>query len=135
MNAVGIVKKHLFKINRTMSESLSRDTYISTWYMAWEGIKNGWDSGSLLWKRLDENQRKHYKIRVSVQLIQNHPLSPKGTAMMIMDNGEGVTEKQVEGIENLGRKKADRKKTSGKTDAHGLGRLALFGAMLDDNDP
>lgn len=107
------------------SDILSRGMY-DVVSAVWELVKNGWDAGS----RLKARSGADYNILVDILLVENHPLSPGSTALVVLDNGEGLTDPSLERFLTVGPNDKSKKKF-GIMDQKQVGRLAAFALLKD----
>ncbi len=93
----------------------------------WEGIKNGWDAGI---RKLRRPGQGKFDIFVDLMFYKNHPLSPSGPALVILDNGEGMTSLSLTRFTTVG-PEDDKFTTYGVMDRKRIGRISMY-AMLKE---
>lgn len=108
---------------------LSKDMYTLE-SAIWELIKNGWDAG-----QLKKNYLPDHKTKVEVMIKNDFKPLSKGRALLVIDNGIGMTAEALDSFRKLGRTVEEMQKTKGVIDMKGIGRLAAFALIDDKNQP
>jgi hypothetical protein len=94
----------------------------------WELIKNAWDAGV----RRGRNIAGPFRSRIELITFEEHPLSPRSPALIILDNGEGMTQPSLERFLTIGAD-AGVSQTHGMTDQKRIGRLAAFSLLQNQS--
>lgn len=100
---------------------LSGDMY-SPQAALWELIKNGWDAGI---RKLRKPRQKPFPITVDLLSFKEHPLSPGQPALVVLDNGEGLTDPSFERFLTVGAVE-EQTKSFGLLDQKRIGRIAAL---------
>ena len=125
MSAVPRRGKHKLRVRHSRAlytHLLSAEMY-TPHNALWEGVKNAWDADIRLLRLLQQMKEvDDYKALVDLMFYKNHPLSPDGPAMVILDNGEGMTDPSLDRYTTVG-PEDENFKTYGVLDRKRIGRI------------